>query len=232
MVALRRCALPLLVALALLPAASACGGGSVMPILDLHFAAEPVGRCFFGNETVEDQGCLALPEEPLNLLGTVTWGWNDLPCTAEALPPIEDVLITFDPKAPTWLSVSQPAPIRITPDEQLDPATYSVDASGEPRNAVAHRIVKPFSLTVSLAREPTELERADLADAGGVVLLLLRAAASESYGWRESFTVHDLRFDGRSQLAPSGAVATQGSEAVPLPLLALAALALAARLRR
>ncbi|MEK6985292.1 MAG: hypothetical protein AABX89_02790 [Candidatus Thermoplasmatota archaeon] len=228
-----RNAILFVIALAAVPATSACSG-TLVPELFLDIAEEPEGRCFVDNEngTAELQGCLALPANQRILYGTVTWGWSDLPCTAEAMPPIEDVIITFSTKAPAWMSLSQPSPVRITPDDQLNPATYSVEPSGEPRNAIAHRIVKPFSLTASMAREPTESERADLAEAGGLVFVLVRATSSESYGWLQAYDANPLRFDGRGLLEPLGAESTKGSEVVPLPPLALAALALAVLLVR
>ncbi len=212
----------------LLPAASACSAG-VPPTFDMDLAGLPDGRCSVGNETAEVEGCLALPEGFLLLDGTVTWGWSDAPCTAEAMPPVEDVIIGFSVVHPDWLRVSAPGILRITPADQLDPQTYSADPNAEPGNVVRHDITKLFGLSVSIERQPSDVELVALEQDGGIARILVKARASQSYGWMESFSSEFVSFDARSLLAEHPAEpATADGQVVPVPGLALAAAALLA----
>ena len=217
-----------LAGLLLIPSASACVD-SVPPMLDIQFDDEPEGLCHFSEAGLELEGCMMLPMEPLLLQGTVAWSWNDLPCTAEAAPPIEDVLIEVSSIRLAWFRASDPPLLRITPADQLDPAPYIFDGSGDPRNVVEHRVTKPFSISLTAAREPTTEELAILADNGGLLYLLFRATSSESYGWTETFATEQVGFDARSLLAEDQAhPARADGQVVPVPGLVLAAAALLA----
>ena len=219
---LRWCAV---LALLMLPGAQACSEQATA-LIDLSFP-KPDG-CDRGLP----DGCPPLPQadEPLVLEGELVWSWDLENCAAVLVPSLLPVHITFGSVHrynADWLALTvEPREVFIPPDQQFDVTDDSIDpATGAYRAEERY----PITVTIALVGEPDEASLQRLANDAGVATMFLKAESGSTSTFQASFGVEQFRMDGRS-LLPADA---DGRESpVPAFPVALAALALAALLRR
>lgn len=215
--------------------------GYIVPIIDLDFPEKKTcggsGLVFTGDS---DRVCEELPAlgESRQMQGSLTWYYD-----ASEEPPYpktsgEDIVVSFSGTRnnPSWLQMEVvPGEIRIDDVSLLHPDHFETEQTEQGGTVIWYRFRVDITATFTRTGDPTEAELERITDRDGIVQVFLKAKSTESTNYRESFGVEEFRFaafEGDGSVTQPLQDADESTPGPALPLLALAALCLAAMRRR